>query len=126
MRRSRPCPRLSSLFLPWERLPSRRYLPRLQTTLTANAARDLLAVVPGGTSTISAAAEVIETVMRGVLAAAGGVEPSCADVRGMAAHYFELVHAISRVQYRVRQSCLVLLTSNRGVCAYGIIVWLRD
>ena len=94
MRRSRPCPRLSSLFLPWERLPSRRYLPRLQTTLTANAARDLLAVVPGGTSTISAAAEVIETVMRGVLAAAGGVEPSCADVRGMAAHYFELVHAI--------------------------------
>ena len=96
VRRSRPCPRLSSPFVPWERLPSGRYLPQLLTTLTANAARDLLAVVPGGTGTIVAAAEVIEMAMRGALAAAGGVEPAFADAHRMAAHYFELVHAIVR------------------------------
>ena len=79
MRRSRPCPRLSSPFLPWERLQSCCYLPRLLTTLTANAARDLLAVVPGGTGTIGAAAEIIEAVMRGALAATGGVEHTFAD-----------------------------------------------
>ena len=61
------------------KVPSCRYLPRLLTTLTANAARDLLAVVPGGTGTIGAAAEVIEAVMRGALAATGGVERAFAD-----------------------------------------------
>ena len=61
------------------KVPSCRYLPRLLTTLTANAARDLLAVVPGGTGTIGAAAEVIEAVMRGALAATGGVEHAFAD-----------------------------------------------
>ena len=54
--------------------PSRCYLPWLMTTLTANAARDLLAVVPDSTGTIGAAAETIETVTRGALAAGRGVE----------------------------------------------------
>jgi len=36
-------------------------------------------VVPGGTGTIGAAAEVIEAVMRGALAATGGVEHAFAD-----------------------------------------------
>ena len=85
MRRSRPCPRLSSPFLPWERLQSCCYLPRLLTTLTANAACNLLAVVPGGTGTIGAAAEIIETLMRSALAAAGGVEPALANARQMVA-----------------------------------------
>ena len=84
VRRSRPCPRLASPILPWERLPSRCYLPWLMTTLTANAARDLLAVVPDSTGTIGAAAEIahaeiIEAVMRSALAATGGVEHAFAD-----------------------------------------------
>ena len=81
MRCSRPCPRLSSPILPWERLRSFCYLPRLLTTLTANAACNLLAVVPGGTGTIGAAAEIIKTVMRSALAAAAGVEPALANAR---------------------------------------------
>ena len=83
MRRSRPCPRLSSPFLPWERLQSCCYLPRLLTTLTANAACNLLAVVPGGTGTIIAAAEIIKTLMGSALAAAGGVESALANARQM-------------------------------------------
>ena len=96
VRRSRPCPRLASPILPWERLPSRCYLPWLMTTLTANAARDLLAVVPDSTGTIGAAAETIETVTRGALAAGRGVEPAFADACQMGASDFELVHAIVR------------------------------
>ena len=96
VRRSRPCARLASPILPWERLPSRCYLPRLLTTLTANAARDLLAVVPGGTGTIGAGAETIETVQRSALVAARGVERAFAEARRMVAHYFASVHAIVR------------------------------
>ena len=56
----------------------------------------MLAVVPGGTGTIGAAAEIIETVMRSALAAAAGVEPALANARQMVANYFEFVHAIVR------------------------------
>jgi len=63
---------------------ARSHLPRLLATLTANAVRDLLAVVPGGTGTIGAAAWAIETVVCGALhAVRRWVEPAVADAGRM-------------------------------------------
>ena len=60
-----------------------RHLPRLLATLTANAVRDLLADVPGGTGTIGAAAWAIETVVCGAFAVRRWVEPAVADAGRM-------------------------------------------
>ena len=75
---------------------ARSHLPRLLATLTANALRDLLAVVPGGTGTIGAAAWAIETVVCGAFAVRRWVEPAVAEAGRMGPWYSELVRATVR------------------------------
>ena len=70
-RRARVCPQRAC---PWTRAHSRSYLPRLLTTLTPIAARDLLAAVPAGTGTIGATVKAIKTGICGALASAGRSE----------------------------------------------------
>ena len=72
------CPRLPSASLPLGHVQSRSYLPRLLTTLTPIAARDLLAAVPAGTGTTGATIKVSETDICGALASAGGSEAAFA------------------------------------------------
>ena len=55
---------------------ARCHLPQLLATLTAIAARDVFAVVLGGTATIGATFEAIEMVVCGVLSVGRVAEPS--------------------------------------------------
>ena len=96
VRRSLPCPRLASPILPWEMHTSHCHLPRLLATLTTNAARLLLAVVPGGTGTIGAAAWAIETVSTARLRCVDGSSLLSPDACRMGPGYCELVRATMR------------------------------
>ena len=96
VRCSLPCPWLSSPSLPWERRSSCCHLPRLLATLTTNAARLLLAVVPGGTGTIGAAAWAIEAVSAARFRCVDGTSLLSPDACRMGPRYCELVRATVR------------------------------
>ena len=96
VRYSFACPRLALPSLPWERHTSRCHLPQLLATLTAVAARDLFAVVLGGTGTTGAMFEAIEMVVCGALSVGRVAEPSVAIWRLVGAKNCELACAAVR------------------------------
>ena len=73
-----PCPCLAVPGLPWAMHTSRIYLPRQLATLSLISARNLFAVVLGGTGTIGAMFEAIEMVVCGALSVGRVAEPSVA------------------------------------------------